>query len=132
MARRTVSELKSVQRYLDEAVAEFQDLSEIRYELAKRAYKAQSATMQNTVDSILATLRIHAKDYIDVQLQPPHGALVPVKIERRYVDFNLLYIAMDILKNLALFDIRIGDYEFPPSLCTNCEAVITQREARVR
>lgn len=118
-----------------EAVEEFKQLTMIRYEMAKDVFDHQDEDTQEVLQRIVDRLRLSATGYITVSVNPPHSAVVPVKIEQQYVDFNLLFIATEILKDLATFDVRVASFEFPPSLCASCGAEITgqaRKRKRVR
>jgi hypothetical protein len=112
------------QAKVEEVMEQVRALAEIRGEIAQAAYEHQDKATQAVIERIRDTLRVAATGYVEITVDPPHGAIVPVKLEQRYVDFNLLYVAVDILKTLAIFDVRIENFEFPPSHCTNCGAEI--------
>jgi hypothetical protein len=122
MPRKSVVTLKANDELVKESVEQFYLVSEMKYEIAKAAYDAQDDDTRDMIDQLVKVLNLHATGYITVQLDPPHGGAVPVKVEKRYVDFNTLYIVMDMLKTLALFDIRVGKYVFPAAHCAQCEA----------
>lgn len=131
MARKSVVSLRRARELASDAVEEFYTVSEMKYEIAKAAYEAQDDDTRDMIDQLVKVLNMHATGYITVQLDPPHGGAVPVKIEKRYVDFNTLYIVMDMLSALALFDIRVGKYVFPASHCAQCQAeLIPERKTR--
>jgi len=115
---------KSIERMENEAVEEFKMVSEIKYELAKDAYDLQDDETKAVIDRIVDTLRQYASGYITIQLNPPEGAMVPVKIENKYLGYNLLWLAVEIVKDLAFTDIRVANFEFPQSLCAQCGAEI--------
>lgn len=110
----------TVKNHEAEAVREAQSFIEVRYQIAKDAYDAQDAETQALLDRMVAVLRLHATVYVDVTANPPHGGTVPVKMEARYIDQNLLYIAVETLKTLAIFDVRVANFKFPESLCVSC------------
>jgi copper chaperone CopZ len=115
-----------------EALGEWKALTEVRYELAKEAYDFQDDETKALLDRIVNRLRVGASGYITVRVNGKHGSTVPVKIEQQYLDFNLLYVATEILKDLALFDIRVGTYEIPPSHCVLCAAEIVKEQPKKR
>ncbi len=115
-----------------EAVEEFKVITEVRYEIAKEAFDFQDEGTQKIIDRIVSRLRLGAKAYIDVHVNPPAGSVVAAKIEQKYVDFNLLYIATEILKDSAMIDVRVGTYKFPPSLCVQCGAEIVGEKPKKR
>jgi hypothetical protein len=112
------------------AVEQAQVLAETRYELAIAAYEHQDDETRQAIDRIRDTIRLAATGYVHVNLDPPHSGVVTVKLEQKWIDFNLLYIAVDIVKTLAIFDIKLANFEFPPSLCTDCGAEITGQKRR--
>lgn len=137
MARKSVVNLKASEGLVKDAVEEFYTVSEMKYEIAKAAYDAQDDDTRDMIDQLVKVLNLHATGYITVTLDPPHGGAVPVKVEKKYVDFNTLYIVTDMLKTLALFDIRVGKYVFPAAYCAQCEAELipehkTRPKAKVR
>jgi len=122
MARKTLSDLRSASKLQADAVDEYKLTSEVKYELAKAAYDAQDAKTQKVIDRMVETLRTYCTGYVTIQLQPPTGALVPVKISNEYLGFNLLFLAVEIVKDLALLDIRVANFQFPQSQCAMCGA----------
>lgn len=119
MARKHAT-FKDTDRQNAEAVAEAQSFIEVRYQMARDAYDAQDKETQALLDRIVSTLRLYATVYVDVTANPPHGGTIPVRMEANYIDQNLLFIAVEILKTLAVFDVRVGNFKFPKSLCANC------------
>ena len=122
MARKSITDLRSKSKLQADALEEYKLTSEIKYELAKAAYDEQDKATQKVIDRIVDTLRGYCTGYINVQLQPPTGALVPVKLDNRYLGFNLLFLAVEIVKDLALLDIRVASFQFPQSQCAKCGA----------
>lgn len=115
-----------------EALDEWKALTEVRYELAKETYDFQDDKTKALLDRIVNRLRIGASGYITIRINPPHAASVPVKIDQEYLNYNLLYVATEILKDLAMFDICVGTYKLPPSLCVNCGAEITKEKPKAK
>lgn len=133
MSRKSIVQLRGTDELVKDAVEEFYTISEMKHEIAKAAYDAQDDDTRDMIDQLVKVLNLHATGFITVQLDPPHGGPVPVRIDKRYVDFNTLYIVMDMLKTLALFDIRVGKYTFPASHCSQCEAeLIPERKLAPR
>lgn len=108
---------KSANPQVSEALEDWLSLTEIRYELAEEAYKHQDAATQILIDKMVLKLRSGATGRVVID-----G--VSVKVDQVHLDQNLLYVATEILKDLAMFDIRVGTYELPPSQCVGCGAEI--------
>lgn len=133
MARKSATP-KVTDKKLREAIEEFQAMCEIRGEIAQAAYDAQDQETKLVLERIRDRLRLAVTGHIQVQIDPPHTGLVSVKIEQRWIDFNLMFVATEILKDLGLFGIKVASFEFPPMLCTNCggEVTMTKRPKRKR
>jgi hypothetical protein len=127
MARKTVVENDE---RINEALEEFKILTELRLEMAQEAYNFQDDATKAVIDRIRERLALGASGYIKVRVNPPHGSSVPVKIERALLDANVLFLATEIMKDLAMFDVRVEGYEFPPNLCTSCGAEIETPKTR--
>jgi hypothetical protein len=124
MPRKSTANLKSADKLIEQAVEDWKGVSVIKYEMAKEAYDAQDAKTQAVIDRIVGTLRSHANGYINVQLTPPSGGLVAVKIDNEYLMMNLLYLALEVVKDLAIVGTRVATFKFPPSLCAACGAEV--------
>jgi hypothetical protein len=122
MPRKSVADLKTKDRLVKDAVAGFKNASDVKYELAKDAYEMQDTETQRAIDRIVDTLRTYATGFIEVQLQPPTGAVVPVKIDAKYLGYNLLFLAVEVAKDLAFVDIRLAGFKFPEGHCVSCGA----------
>jgi hypothetical protein len=133
MARKHAS-AKVTDKKLREAIEEFEALCEVRGELAQAAYDAQDGETRQVLERIRDRLRLASTGYAFIQVDPPHKGVVSVKIDQRYLDFNLMFVATEILKDLGLFGIRVASFDFPPMLCTNCggEIAMTKRPKRKR
>lgn len=129
MARKTAVQNEA---NVQEALEEWETVTEVRYEIAKDAYDFQDDKTKKVIDRIVNRLRVGANGYITVRVNPPHGATVPVKINQEYLDYNLLYVATEILKDMAMFDVKVANYKFPPSLCVGCGAEIVKETPKKR
>lgn len=131
MARKTRAKVKvDIEPAVMEAYEEWKAVTEMRHELAKEAYDFQDEETQHVLDRIRDRLRLGANGYVTIQVNHPHGAQVPVKVEQEYLDYNIMYVAVEILKDLALFDIRVGSFQFPPSQCVTCGAEIIKEQPK--
>lgn len=120
MARKSIMDLRSADKLVQDALEEHQSVAEIKYELAKEAYDAQDRQTRAVIDRIVGTLQSYATGYINVQLQPPEGVLVPVKLDNTYLGYNLLYLAIEIVKDLAFLGVKVANFKFPKSYCARC------------
>lgn len=100
-------------------VDEFKKRSEIRYRIAKAAYDAQDIKTREVIETIRDQLLIGASGTIRVF--PSGGKTsVAVKVEMEYIEYNTLYIATEILKDLAMLDVKVASYKFPDVYCAEC------------
>jgi hypothetical protein len=99
---------KSVYKPVDPITHEQMALIEIKAELAQEAYDFQDTETQALIRRLTERLR-------------PLAAFPP-GLPSKYMDMQLLFLATEILKDLALFDVKVGTYKFPPATCIRCGA----------
>lgn len=98
----------------------FKMASDARYRLAMQAYEAQDAETRLALDTMRDRLRQFGTGYIRVFPDGKQGGSIAIPIEPVYQDQNILYLATEIFKDLALMDIRVESYEFPKVFCAEC------------
>jgi hypothetical protein len=108
------------QEAIDHQIAIFKMATEARYKLAMQAYKAQDKKTRDALDLMVERLRTLSTGQIRIYPEGRTGPGYVVKIEPVQVDQNILFLATEILKDLALFDIQVANYEFPPVYCVEC------------
>lgn len=128
MARKTLADIDP---RLKSVVEDFEAMSLVKHEMAVDAYELQDKETQAVIDRIVATLRQFATGFITAKVG---GTYVPVPIDNKYLGYNLLYLAVEIVKDLAFLDIRVATFEFPPSLCVKCgaEVIPEKRTAKTK
>ena len=117
---------------VQEQVDEYQRRSEIRFEIANTAYRAQDAKTRQVIDQIQNQLLIGATGTIRVWPDGVRGQSIAVKVEFEYVEFNALYVATEILKDLALMDVQVANYKFPAVYCTDCGERIPKKKPKAK
>lgn len=136
MPRKSITSLRSerLDQLTAEAFEEFKAVSEVKHELAMDALKAQDDETQEAIKRVAKTLQTYATGYITLQLGPPSGKPVQVKIENDYLTMNLIWLAVEIAKDLAFVGIKLAEFQFPESLCAQCgsEIIPEQRKRKVR
>ena len=120
MARKSAANLKATDELVKEAVEEFEAISEMKHDIAKAAYEQQDADTRTMIDNLVSVLKAHATGKITVEVEGV-GPMA-VEVDDKLIDWNTLYIVMDMLKTLALFDIRVGKFVFDTAHCAQCEA----------
>lgn len=114
MPRKSVTDLKTDDKIIEDALADFMAVSEVKGEIASDEYKAQDAKTRKVIDGMVATLANYALG--TVKLAGVDG----IVIYEEAVRDNLLYLAMELAKDLALVGIRVGNFQFPTNLCAIC------------
>lgn len=113
-------------------IDEFKERSEIRYRIAKAAYDAQDQKTQRVIRSIQDQLLVGATGTIRVFPDGTGGHSVAVKVEFEYVEYNTLYVATEILKDLAMMDVQVANYTFPTVYCADCGKKIPKKKPRAK
>lgn len=102
---------------VEKILAEYKEVVEARYRIAMAVYKAQDSYTQEVLDRIRDRLRIASTGIVQIGGQPH-------KLEQQYVDFNLMFIATEILSDLAMNDIQVANFNFHPAYCAECRKEI--------
>lgn len=118
MARKTLADIDP---NLKSAVEDFEAVSLVKYEMAQDAYELQDEETQKVIDRIAGTLRSYATGFLNVKVG---NVYVPIKVDNDYLGYNLFYLAVEVVKDLAFLDIRVANFVFPPSQCVKCGADI--------
>lgn len=101
MARKTGLSLKDVMR------EEFIALAEYQAELARETYFAQDSETQDAIDKMASVLAQYST-----------GSTFDVSEE--VLDKALSVIVMEVVKDLALLDIRVANFTFIEGSCVKC------------
>ena len=110
----------AMQEAAEEEVSRWIELTEHRGKVAKKAYDAQSKRTQEVLDAIVDRLLVGATGIIRVAPEGSKGEAYAVEVSKADLRKNALFLATEILKDLALLDFRVEDYEFPPQYCAAC------------
>jgi len=108
----------------------FSEQSRSRATMAEKAYNAQDAETREALDSMVERIVSCSRGLIAVRVNETKvAASIPVSTIRD----NALYLATEILKDLAILDIRVANYRFPQGICVECKKEISapRKKARV-
>jgi hypothetical protein len=120
----------SVNAQVQEQVKQFEERSEIRQRVASVAYNAQDAKTKAVIDSIMDQLLLGASGTIRIFVGKQS---VAAKVDMEYVEFNAMYVATEILKDLALMDVKVANYKFPSVYCVECgDKLLTKKKKKVK
>lgn len=90
-----------------------------RGRLAQAAFNYQDAETQATIERIMDRLVVGTNGVVTITISG-HKKYQPV--EMHYLSLNAMWLATEILKDLAFMDIQVANYEFPTMICTECGA----------
>lgn len=102
---------------VSEALETYKRIIESRYRIAMAVYEHQDDLTKEVLDRIRDRLRIASTGVVNINGKPH-------KLEQEYIDFNILFIACEILSDLALNDIQIANFNFHPVYCAECKREI--------
>ena len=104
----------------------FYAATEARYRIATAAFEAQDEKTKEAIRMIRDRLSVLATGTIRIFPDGKRNPGYTVQISTEHVDNNLLYIATEIVKDLAFMDIRVENYNFPKVYCAECGDKLTK------
>lgn len=96
-----------------EKVAQIRALSQVKYEMALDTFNEQDAETQTVINKMVDTLYGLAMGTFIEDGQT-------VQVDDGIVGASVLWLAVEIVKDLALCGARVGNFTFPQSLCSSC------------
>lgn len=108
-------------RPIEGALKEFQAQIDTRYEIGKHVYDIQDALTKEVIDRIRMQYRIAVPGVVNINN-------VPHKLDKEYIDKNGLFVATEILSDLALNGIKVANFKFHPGFCAECKTVIKRKK----
>lgn len=91
----------------DIATEEFEAVTEYQHELATEAYKAQDAETRIAIDKLVHVLKQYST-----------GSKLNTSADM--IDKALFVVAVEVVKDLALLDLRVEGFVFPQDACVKC------------
>jgi hypothetical protein len=133
MAKTIPQKPTKAQARIAKAQAEIMVESFDRMQYAKAVYDHQNETARDAIDRMQSVLIRQARRYVWVVV----GENSKGKKERELAEIpkdaiwnNALYMAVEILKDLASMDIRVADFHFPTNRCAECGTEIRRKKGR--
>jgi hypothetical protein len=108
----------------------FRASTEARYRISREVFEAQDVQTRDVISRIQDRLMIGANGVIRVYPDGKRQQSVLLNVGLEYIEMNALYVAVEILKDLALMDVRIANFEFPKTVCAECGVKITPPRKR--
>lgn len=105
-----------------ETIRRWKALAEKRGALALEAFNYQDEATQEVLSRMRDRLMLGANGL--VQFRSKEHPPFTYQAELEYIEHNALYVAVEILKDMALMDVKIANYKFPPIRCVECEEEI--------
>jgi hypothetical protein len=113
---------KELQQWLENYKAQ----TEARLRMATDAYELQDSETREVIDRIRD--RITAATTGRVRASNGHV----IRVDQELSDANVLFIATEIMKDLAMYDVKVANFEFPPSYCVQCREKLPQSRKKNR
>jgi hypothetical protein len=112
------------QQRLDHELQVFMEQSIARASIAKRAYAPQDAETKAALDTMVDRIVSISRGVATFKIGKRK---VAAEVPTEAVKNNALYLATEILKDLALLDIRIANFRFDPQRCAECGKPIVRK-----
>jgi len=116
------------QKEVDKQVEIFKRATQARYDLARQTFDAQDEATQDVITRIQKMLCLNANGIVRVWLKgSKRQKSFMVTVEMDYIEMNAFYMAIEILKDLAMMDVRVAKFKFPESFCAECGVKLNDR-----
>lgn len=110
---------------------DFSAEAKARYDKAKRSYNKQDDETQDALDRITTLLCRITRKQMWVSAGGRGDRMVMV-IPEETIYHNMFYMANEILKDLALMDVRVASYTFPAGICVECGKELKPAKKKVK
>jgi len=114
---KTATDLKSVDKLTDEAVEMFEAVAEVKAELANAVLEAQDAKTKALILIVASSLRSRLSDGIKVKVGRSH---IDAMARGKAIESTVLWMATELVKDLALVGLQVGNFQFPSDVCAIC------------
>jgi hypothetical protein len=102
---------------LDDALAEYKKVIDARLRIATSTYEAQDDLTKEVIDRIRDRLRIAATGVVMINGRP-------FKLDPQWIDFNLLFLACEILNDLYINGLKVANFKPSALYCAECRKEI--------
>lgn len=111
------------------AAADFSLASLDRMEAAKKVYEMQNDATRDAIDRVQSLLIRQSRRSMWVGTKDDR---VSVEIPNYAIWNNALYMAVQIMKDLAFMDIKVVDFKWPVDTCMTCGNEITRTRKKAK
>jgi hypothetical protein len=115
------------QQQLDQELQIFTKQAHTRAQIAQRAYDAQDRETRLALDSMVDRIISISRGIATFKVK---GRKVAAEVPAQAVSDNAIYLATEILKDLALLDIRVANFRFDPKRCAECGKPLTTKRGK--
>lgn len=116
MARK---KLLTLQEKAERELQVFIEQSEARHKIAQRVYDHQDKDTKHSIDVMVDRIVSISRGVVSVKLKGEKER-VAISVPKEQIRQNALYLATEILKDLAMLDIRIAGFQFDAKFCADC------------
>jgi hypothetical protein len=110
-------------------VALMVEQSRVRGEMGQAAYDAQDKETQRVLDLMVKRFLLGANGIVRISPNGAKGESYAVSVSMDVLKANALWQATEILKDFALFDFQIANYEFPDVYCAACGTALKPKSS---
>lgn len=121
---------KTLEAEFKTALEIWQSQSEARYRIAMQVYEAQDNQTKEVMERIRDRVVAYSTGVIKITPEGWKGEARTIQVDFKYVDFNAMYMAAGILSDLALVNVRIENFQFPPGVCAECGALLRPKRKK--
>ncbi len=112
---------RELERKVEHELEKWKEISEARGRIAQTAYNSQDEQTQETIERMMDRILAGSNGVVKVVVA---GTTIYRGVDMHYLGLNAMYLATEILKDLAFMDIQVANYEFPEMVCTECGVLL--------
>lgn len=119
----------TVNQLLGQEIEVFKKQSRARSQIAEKVYATQDTETREAIDSMTERIVSISRG---VALFTVKGKKIASELPTETIEQNARYLATEILKDLAMLDIRVGNFRFDPRLCAVCSKDLASKVKKKR
>lgn len=116
---------------VDREVEIFREQTESRAKVAQRLYDSQDTETRGAIDAMAERIVSVSRGLLSVTPNGSKDAVV-VTLSTDLIQKNAFYLATEIVRDLAMFDVRVANFRFDPKLCAQCGAPLSKTKKKVK
>lgn len=116
---------------VDREVEIFREQTESRAKVAQRLYDSQDTETRGAIDAMAERIVSVSRGLLSVTPNGSKDAVV-VTLSTDLIQKNAFYLATEIVRDLAMFDVRVANFRFDPKLCAQCGVPLSKTKKKVK